>query len=776
MIATARKTAAIIGNPNSGKTTIFNLLTGGNQRVGNWPGVTVEKKEGPVRLSEENLNLVDLPGIYSVAASSEDERVARDYLLSGEADLVIDVIDATNLERNLYLTTQLIEMGVPVLVILTMMDLVEENKTLIDVSHLAKHLDIPVVAVDASNPRSAVKIKEALEAALRAPKKSSIAVTYSNEVEDAVKNLEPGLGDLPEIMNVARRYAALKVLEGDPTFVSRSTEKGHLTADQIESAAKKIRDVLKEEADAAIADSRYGFIHGIVKDVVRKTADKISLTEKIDRIALHRIFGIPIFLAAMYLVFWTTMNVGGAFIDFFDIFFGTIFVDGLGKVLRAAGTPLWLVAALAGGLGAGIQTVATFIPIIFTLFLALSMLEDSGYMARAAFVMDRFMRFIGLPGKAFVPLIVGFGCTVPAILGTRTLENRRDRVMTIFMSPFMSCGARLPVYALFAAAFFPASAGPVVFSLYIVGIVFAVLTGLLLKKTAFQGDPSHFIMELPPYHKPRFRHIMIHTWLRLKIFLFRAGKVIIAMVLLLGLLNSMGIGEDGLSFGNEDTEESFLAVIGKSITPVFTPMGVESENWPATVGIFTGIFAKEAVVGTLNSLYGQSAALAESAEQTSPGTEDGGEQEFSLLGGIADAFTSIPKNLSALGASLLDPLGIGVVSGDEDSTAEEIGADSGVFSRLRDSFSPSGGYSYLLFILLYFPCVAAQGAAMRELGKKLGIILAGYLTVLAWIAAVLFYQIAEAKSLLWIGIALLSGALIVGVFTVFGKRLMGEGG
>jgi ferrous iron transport protein B len=764
-----RKTVAIIGNPNSGKTTVFNLLTGGHQRVGNWPGVTVEKKEGPVRFAGETVNLVDLPGIYSVSASSEDERVSRDYLLSGEAGLVIDVVDATNLERNLYLTTQLIEMEVPVLVILTMMDLAEENHLAIEVPHLAKHLDLPVLAVDASDPKSLGRMREALQAALGQPKKSSVRVSYTNEIEDAAEAVQARLGETAKAMNVSPRCAALKILEGDRLFIRRACESGSLDEEMLAAQHKKIEHVLEEGADMAIADSRYGFIRGIALDVVRKTAEKIPLSDKIDKIALHRIFGIPCFLFAMYLVFWITMNLGGAFIDFFDILFGTVFVDGLGELLGKLGAPGWLVAGLAGGLGTGIQTVSTFIPIISTLFLALSVLEDSGYMARAAFVMDRFMRLIGLPGKAFVPLIVGFGCTVPAILGTRTLENRRDRVITIFMGPFMSCGARLPVYALFAAAFFPARAGTVVFSLYGAGIFFAVLTGLLLKATVFQGEASHFIMELPPYHKPRPRHIMIHTWLRLKVFMFRAGKVIIMMVLVLGLLNSMSLGENGVSFGNEENGESLLSLIGKTITPVFSPLGIQKENWPATVGIFTGLLAKESVVGTLSSLYGQRAAFAQAR------AGDGGPGGFSLCAGVAEAFASIPRNLAGLGASLLDPLGFGALGGDGEQAAREAGMDTDVFAHLRGSFDPVGAYAYLIFILLYFPCVAAQGAALRELGRRLGILLAAYLTIFAWIASVLVFQIGKGGSVFWIASSLLLAAAIAGFFALFGKKIFAAG-
>ncbi len=765
-------TVAIVGNPNSGKTTLFNLLTGANQRVGNWPGVTVEKKEGTFQCGDKVVNLVDLPGIYSVSATSEDERVARDYLLSGEADLVIDIVDASNLERNLYLTIQLIEMGLPVFLVLNMMDIAEESGVRIELDHLSKHLQLPIVGVNGTDPRSRDVILQKVRTLLEASPRSSFQVSYGNELEDAITKLQPALVPLAEKLHITPRYTSVKLIEGDPYLESLAIKEGLLELKTLKKEKERIRHILKDEPDTAIADARYGAIHGIVKDVTRKVRQKVNLSEKIDRIALHKVFGIPLFLFAMYLVFLVTMKVGGAFIDFFDILFGTIFVDGGMALLGYIGAPEWVMAILAGGLGTGIQTVATFIPVIFTLFFALSILEDSGYMARAAFVMDRFMKSIGLPGKAFVPLLVGFGCTVPAILSTRTLDNRRDRLMTIFMSPFMSCGARLPVYALFAAAFFYTSAGMIVFALYLVGILYAILTGLLLKATVFHGEPAHFIMELPPYHRPRLRHILIHTWLRLKIFLFRAGKVILGMVLVLGLLNSIGVEEGRIGFGFENTDQSLLALIGKKITPIFEPMGIEQKNWPATVGLFTGILAKESVVGTLNSLYGQTQTV-----------KEGEEQEFDLWAGIGEAFASIPTNLAAIGKEFLDPIGWKTVEAARDSAAgrDSTTGDSAngaqieradVFERLRSSFSPTGAFAYLLFVLLYFPCVAAQGAAIRELGKRAGIALASYMTILAWATAVLYYQVLEGGRLGWMGLSIGIFFLIWFIFARFGKKLL----
>ena len=422
---------------------------------------------------------------------------------------------------------------------------------------------------------------------------------------------------------------------------------------------------------------RYGFANAIARSSVKRT-HRVSrtLSDKIDAVVLNRMLGIPIFLAVMYVMFLFAINFASAFIDFFDVLTGTLLVDWPSQALTSIGAPGWLIAVLPQGVGAGIQTVSTFIPVIGFLFLFLTFLEDSGYMARAAFVMDRSMRAIGLPGKSFIPMVLGFGCSVPAVMATRTLDNRRDRIMTVMMAPFMSCGARLPVYALFAAAFFPMGGQNVVFALYLIGILAAVATGLLLKNTLLRGPVSPFIMELPPYHVPTFKSLIRTTWDRLKAFVFKAGKVIIAVVVVLGFLNSLGT--DG-SFGNDDTDASVLSAIGRSMTPVVEPMGIHEDNWPATVGLFTGIFAKEAVVGTLNALYGQI------AEDEAAGDE--GEEPFSVAAGIGEAFASIPANLADAAASLADPLGLGVGDiADQAVAAEEQGVSTGIFGAHGSAF------------------------------------------------------------------------------------------
>ncbi|MEF3168989.1 MAG: Fe(2+) transporter permease subunit FeoB [Deltaproteobacteria bacterium] len=748
----------IAGNPNCGKTTLFNALTGAKQRVGNWPGVTVERKTGSYTHGGKSIELVDLPGIYSLSAASLDETVARDYILSGEPDLIVNIVDASNIERNLYLTSQLLEMKVPMVIALNMMDVAKEKGISIDIEGLSQRLGCPVVPIVASTGEGVGALKDIINEAAHKKGVSAVKVVYPAEIEEAVSGLAPVVKEALGTKDIDPEWLSIKLLEGDSDAAKKA---GPRAAEKALRKRELILEKLGDEPDVVIAESRYGFIQGLTKDTVQKRSQlKSTISDRIDHIVLNRALGIPIFLAAMYLMFLWTINLGGAFIDFFDILFGTIFVDGFGAILNAVGSPEWLTTLLAGGIGGGIQTIATFIPPIGFMFIALSFLEDSGYMARAAFVMDRFMRFIGLPGKSFIPMLVGFGCNVPAIMATRTLENQRDRILTIMMNPFMSCGARLPVYALFAAAFFPTGGQNMVFSLYLIGIGFAVLTGLLLKNTLLKGEITPFVMELPPYHMPTVKGVLLSAWERLKSFMFRAGRVLMPVFVILSLLNSMGT--DG-TFGNEDTDKSVLSNIGKAISPVLAPMGLTEENWPATVGIFTGIFAKEAVVGTLDSIYTQ-IGMAEKSEESA---EE--EEAFDFWGGIKEAFASIPANLADLGGALLDPLGISV--GDVSSVetaAEEQGVSTGTFGAMVRLFDGRiGALAYLLFILLYFPCVAAIAAVYRETNLGWTVFAGAWTTILAYVAATGFYQVATfarhpVGSLAWLaGEALFFVAVIV---------------
>ncbi|MEL7354746.1 MAG: Fe(2+) transporter permease subunit FeoB [Cyanobacteria bacterium J06649_5] len=753
------KIIALVGNPNCGKTTLFNALTGANQRVGNWPGVTVDRKEGRYRHDAKHgpqtVTVVDLPGIYALDAEdhngSVDEVIARDYLVSREAQAVVNILDAANLERNLYLTSQILEMGLPLVVVLNMIDVAEEQGTYIQCDRLSDRLGCTVVPMIASRASGVSQLKDVLYEFLLSPQPATAQVVYPTVLEDALSVLttpavsmlkstaiqptatQPTATQPTAIQSTALdRWAALKLLEYESTPLLSPTP---VLLRQVLEQRQRIHKLLGEDIDIAVADSRYSYAHRLAQAVaVRPREVSLTTSDKIDRIVLNRWLGIPIFLGVMYLLFMFVINVGSAFIDFFDIFFGTIFVEGLGQVLAAVSAPDWIQVLLADGLGSGIQTVATFIPVIGCLFFFMAFLEDSGYMARAAFVMDRFMRFVGLPGKSFVPMLVGFGCNVPAIMATRTLESRRDRILTILMNPFMSCGARLPVYALFAAAFFPTAGQNIVFSLYLIGMGMAVLTGLMMKYTLLKGDAEPFVMELPTYHLPTLKGIFIRTWERLKDFVIRAGRVIVVMVMVLSLLNS--IGTDG-SFGNENRNNSILSSLSQSMTPAFAPMGLRQDNWPATVGLFTGVFAKEAVVGTLDSLYtqlGESEAIAAGVDLQA--------EDFDFFGNLGEAFSTIPANLAALSNQLLDPLGlsVGEITSLEDAATEQTVAFT-TFGQMSLRFDgQAGAFAYLLFVLMYFPCAAAMGAVYRETNAGWTAFVGLWTTGLAYWSAVLYYQ------------------------------------
>ncbi|MEQ1620155.1 MAG: Fe(2+) transporter permease subunit FeoB [Methylococcales bacterium] len=716
----------VVGNPNCGKTTLFNVLTGSRQHVGNWPGVTVEKKTGEYSFAGQRIELVDLPGTYSLEAADDqvslDEKVARDFVASRQADLVVNIIDASNIERNLYLTSQLIEMRVPMLLVLNMMDAVKQRGIKIDVDFLSEQLGCPVVPISASNGDGLAALKTAIKQAVVNKPIPTVAIPYISALEQAIEQLIPLLAPIAQQEPCDERWLAMRLLEDD-TLARQIAGSEFLP--KVAELQRWVEAETDDEIDILAADARYGFVNQLTQGAVCKL-NEVSrhITEKIDSIVLNRFLGIPIFLLVMYAMFMFTINIGSAFVDFFDQTVGALLVDGLSQLLTGWHWPEWLVVLITQGIGGGIQVVATFIPIVGFLFMFLSALEDSGYMARAAFVMDRFMRMIGLPGKSFVPMIVGFGCNVPAIMATRTLENQRERILTNLMNPFMSCGARLPVYALFASAFFPVGGQNLVFGLYLLGIAVAVLTGLIMRHTLFKGDSSPFIMELPAYHTPTARGVFFRTWDRLKSFLINAGKVIVPMVLVLNFLNALGV--DG-SFGQENSNKSVLSEIGRHLTPAFKPMGIEKDNWPATVGIFTGVLAKEAVVGTLDALYSQlSSANVETDEVAA----------FDLSDALLGACRTIPENLAAVAKRLTDPLGLSV-----DAAVSEQEIKSDTYTAMRNSFDgQAGAFAYLLFILLYAPCVAATAAIYRETNAGWTVFVVCWTTGIAYMTATLFYQ------------------------------------
>ena len=743
-------TAALAGDPNTGKSTFFNAWTGMHQVTGNWPGVTVEKLLGEIALpGGEKLILVDLPGMYSLHAVSQDERVASDYARGGEADLIINVVDAVNLERNLYLTLALMELGKPMVVVLTMTDVLRRQGFEVDLPELSRRLGVPVVTGDVKRRAARVALERAVLEAL------------------ATRQRTPRM-DLPESLAYALRRVAR---ENEPEVLAIHRLEGILPG--AEAVIADVEKALGTTPDVLIADARYAKIAELTKGVVRQIGHaRTELGRALDRIALNRWLGIPLFLLMMYLLFWFTQVVGGCFIDFFDGLGDAFFVTGLGNLLTLCGAPAWLVTLLADGLGVGVQTVLTFIPPVFFIFLGLSILEDSGYMARAALVMDRFMRLLGLPGSAFVPMLVGFGCTVPAIMATRTLSNRRDRLLTIFMTPFMSCGARLPVYALFGAAFFGAASGTMVFAIYLSGIVLAVLTGLLLKHTLFVGEPSPFVMELPLYHIPRVSTVLKQAWERLRHFLFRAGKVMALMVLVLAVCDKIVVSNP---FAAKTAEEpapkaSVIEVSGRALAPVFAPMGVEADNWQGSVALIVGLFAKEQVVSSLNTLYSIGDAEEAAEEEEEEPLTWGGAKD-ALAQGLADACATIPDAFSGLAATFRDPIGY------EDSFAEfeespEDAQEATLARTLAQKFDNDKhrAFAYLLFVLLYVPCLAAMATVVREIGWAYSSILFGYLTLLGWCVATLYYQVTVGHSLPWViaPCALLAG--VAAFFAAYGRK------
>ncbi len=587
-------TIALVGNPNSGKTTIFNALTGSNQHVGNWPGVTVERKEGQTRHGGHIYRVVDLPGTYSLGAFSEDELVAREYVLTGNPDVVINVVDATNIERNLYLSTQLLEMGARVVVALNMVDEAESRQISIDARMLAEKLGVPVVPTVASKRRGLDELMMAVAAVVKAPRNGHVPLSYGESLDGKIRDLERFLevGD----RTYPSGWLALKVLEGDEH--AKKIVHESLASRGLEGFAHFWDEVAahQEEWQLDIVDGRYRFVGEVTKEAVRRPEVNVqTTTDKIDRILTHRYWGMPIFALIMFIVFQLTFVIGqdllgGLMAD------GVDFAGGLlESALVALEAPQWLIGFTGNGLIAGVGAVIEFIPLIVVLYMLMGFLEDSGYMARAAYVMDNTMRAVGLQGKTFISMIVGFGCNVPGVMATRTLESKKDRMIAILINPFMSCGAKIPIYLVFIAAFFPAHGGLVLFSVYALGILIAFIMGKVFSKTLFKGETSHFIMELPPYRKPIASNVLRNMWDNVSSFLARAGTTVFAVVTLLWVLAVLPGGIE--PYG----PESILGRIGLLIAPVLAPAGFG--NWQASVALFSGIAAKEAVVATLGMVY-----------------------------------------------------------------------------------------------------------------------------------------------------------------------------
>lgn len=707
---------AVAGNPNAGKSTLINSLAGTRLHVGNWPGVTVEKKEAALERGGKRIALVDLPGTYSLSPYTQEEVVARDFLVRERPDAIIDVVDATNLERNLYLTVQLLELGIPVVVALNMHDEAERMGYRIDVKAMERALGVRVVPTVATKGAG---LDGLLDAAVEAAKDPSgrrpKVLHYGADIETAaaalmeeLRRAHPALAErYPE------KWLSLKVLEGDSRLIE---EAGLGGIEPVKArAAEHLVAAHGEDIESHLADARYALASGLSREVlVRPGMRKIDMTERIDRFALNRYLGIPLFLAAMWLVFKLTFDVSTPFADWLDeVTAGPLNRLVLALVAALRG-PDWLASLLTDGVVAGVGSVLVFVPVIFAMMFFITFLEGSGYMARAAFVMDRAMHSMGLHGKSFIPMLLGFGCTVPAIYATRTLENPRDKAMTALLVPLMSCGARLPVYVLFTAAFFPGSSGTVLWSLYVLGIVLAILMGILFRRTLFRGESPYFIMELPPYRMPTWKSLLIHTWEKGKHFLVKAGTWILAVsVLVWFLLN--------LPWGVESKRDSWLGKVGQAIAPALEPLGFG--NWEAASSLVTGVIAKEIVVGTMGQIY------VPEPEGGPTGPQPSLEEDLRMIA------TSFAGAVRGAAANVFSTAGIASISAEEEEGQESLR------SAIGKTFTPLSAYAFMAFVLLYMPCVITAAAFKHEFGtwKWYGIAIA-YQTVLAWTAALVIYQ------------------------------------
>ncbi len=698
---------ALAGNPNSGKTTLFNNLTGSRQRVGNWPGVTVEKKEGPLK-GTNDVTIQDLPGIYSLSPYSLEEVVSRNYLVNEKPDAILNIIDGTNIERNLYLTTQLLELGIPVVVAVNMIDLVERNGDKIDLNRLSQELGCPVMAVSALKGKGT---KEVAAKAIEVAKKHQVAPIpeiYDKTVMSALSKIESELQ--MQIDDSMVRWYSVKVFERDERideFLKLTDEKKA----KIEPIIKKVEETLDDDAESIITSQRYDYIGTIVQHSVKKKGSKheLSVSDKIDKIVTNRILALPIFILVMYVVYTiamggTSISIGTIGTDWAnDVLFGEIVPNFFGGILTSLQVNDVLYGLIMDGIIGGVGAVLGFVPQILVLFLLLSIMEDVGYMSRVAFIMDRIFRRFGLSGKSFIPMLVATGCGVPGIMASRTIEQDRDRKMTIMTTGFIPCGAKMPIIGLFAGAVFGGSS-LVATSAFVIGIAAVIISGIILKKfKAFAGEPAPFVMELPAYHLPSAGNVLRATWERGWSFIKRAGTVILLSSIILWFLQGFGF-TDGQFGMVEDNNTSLLANIGNAIAWIFAPIGwVGDMAWKATVATITGLIAKEEVVNTFGVLYNFSEV-----------SEEGNE----------------------------------------------------IWTLIAQDFTPIAAYSFMIFNLLCAPCFAAMGAIRREMNNtKWTMAAIGYMCLFAYVSALIVYQlvglaIGEVAFSFWTIVAL---ALLIGV-------------
>ena len=675
---------ALAGNPNCGKTTLFNAVTGSNQYVGNWPGVTVEKKEGKITHDNMDASIVDLPGIYSLSPYSMEEIVTRNYIIDEKPDLIINIVDATNLERNLYLSLQLAELGIPMVIALNMIDMVEKNGDSIDVDMLSVLLGIRVVPISAAKGTGIHKLLHAANheavhgsdtAGRHMDKHNNMCAPpdiYTGLVRKAVLRIEELIADDCKKKGLPLRWSAVKLIEGDePTLETLALDDTKLSC--IESIVSEL-ETKNIDREMVIADQKYKYICAITEKCVKRAheAGHLTLSDKIDRVVTNKYLAIPLFFGLMLLIFYITFGALGANLtDLVDKLINEIFASWVRGGLVSLGASDWAVGLVCYGIIGGVGAVLSFFPQILLLFLFLSILEDSGYMSRAAFIMDRALHSIGLSGKSFVPMIMGFGCSVPAIMATRTLENEKDRRITMMLIPFMSCSAKMPVYSMFILAFFPSNRGLVVGSLYLLGMLVAILSAFILQKTVLKGGHAPFVMELPPYRLPTAKTLGLHLYDRIKDFMTKAGTVLLGASVVIWFCQYFNFSLQHV----ENSEESILGVIGSFVAPIFAPLGFG--DWKSSVSMISGLIARESIVSTMGILHGAGDS-----------------------GAISDIIASV--------------------------------------------YTPAAAYSFMTFCLLFIPCMAAVATLRREMNsRKWTAIALGFQAVTAWVITFIVYNICK---------------------------------
>ncbi len=708
---------AVAGNPNTGKTTLINAIAGTNLHVGNWPGVTVEKKEATIEYKGYTIHLVDLPGTYSLTNDTAEEKIAVEFLIKEKPDVVLNVVDATNLERNLYLTIQLIELGRPLVIALNMWDDAEKKGIIIDVEKLQKLLCAKAIPTIASKGKGVKEILDAIIETYEKKEKPKCILHFEDIFEEKLKELKQIIEKYqPVLLNVyPERFLLLSIIEGNFHFIDIPVNDNILK--KAEEIRKDIKKLYHKDISSFIIEERYSIILSIYEQCVKENVhEKLDTTLVLDRIFLHKFFGFPIFLLLVWIVFEFTFEVSSPFVDWLDTTLSEYIAPWVYWSLVNIGTSEWLTSLITEGIIGGVGFVLVFVPVLFFLYMFMSFLEGSGYMARAAFIMDRFMSVIGLSGKSFIPLILGFGCNVPAVYSTRTLEDPKEKILTVLMIPFMACGARLTVFAFFVTIFFENHKTAVILSLYGIGILVAIIVAFILQKIFLKTESNIFILELPPYRLPTLKYVLLNAWMKTKAFVYEAGTFILATSIVIWFLLHFPIGV-------KKTEDTVFGMISKTVAPVFEPLGFG--KWEAAGALISGFVAKEVVLSTMGNIY--SGEILEERSEPKP-----------LKEGVIEIGEGFVNAVIQAGKATLKIFGISI---DEQ---QEENAETSLIHAVRQAFTPLSAFSFLVFLLLYTPCMATVFAIKQELNswKWTGVSVLISLTS-AWIVSFIVYNIGK---------------------------------